>query len=281
MEVRATKISNYKLIESYPCATHNLDIYPYLKDPKGKIIIDCISPLHGRSFILNQTSDFHWIVGKGNGLSYSSFNSLHTSQLDTDTWGRLSVEQALRDFKIGNELRELGLKTNRMEYVLELPFNVIFRGIVTKAALLQYSVECPYRIADYGFIPHEILVSNVNKWTPRNLTLKTSLKHLIAADVLYFNLKTLHDNDVLHNAITPQNYTWALELLDFEASHTPQMPYSTKEYRSYIPMLRDMEIVQNYEIVNYIAWCLNETPDYKTIESIMQSYGFNLKSTSI
>lgn len=81
---------------------------------------------------------------------------------------------------------------------------------------------------------------------------------------------------MLHNAITPQNYTWALELVDFEASHTPSNPFGTKQYQSYIPMLMDMEIIQTYEIINYIAWCLHEECDYAAIEQIMNSYNFTL-----
>ena len=39
---------------------------------------------------------------------------------------------------------------------------------------------------------------------------------MIAADLLLHNLQILHKNEILHNAISEQNYTWALELLDFE-----------------------------------------------------------------
>ena len=37
-----------------------------------------------------------------------------------------------------------------------------------------------------------------------------------------------------------------------------------------------MEIIQTYEIINYIAWCLNEECDYAAIEQIISSYNFTL-----
>lgn len=36
------------------------------------------------------------------------------------------------------------------------------------------------------------------------------------------------------------------------------------------------EIIQTYEIINYIAWCLHEECDYAAIEQIMNSYNFTL-----
>ena len=198
---------------------------------------------------------------------------LINSQYDSDTWGGLSLESAIRDFEIGKEISKLGIKTNIMDYVLELPFNTIFRGKISKAALLQYSVECPYRISDFAFIPPDVLKAALSTWDKDG---EEKPKHLVAANILFRNLRILHNNGVLHNAMNIQNYTWALELVDFEASHTPQIPYGSKEYQSFIPMMSEMEILQTYEIVNYIAWCLGETPNYKWIQYIIGSHGFTL-----
>lgn len=279
MKICAKNIEDYEIARRDLCSTTS--IYPYVRNDEGTLSVVVISPNHGRSFLLNKLSDFHWTIGKGNGLCYSTHKSLINSSHEPDTWGRLSLQHALRDFDIGNEIANLGIKTNRMEYVIKLPFKVVFNGIEDNAALLQYSVECPYRIVDFGFIPKDLLKVNVSKWLPIKKSHLDAPKHIIAADRLFYNLSLLHRNGILHNAITTQNYTWALELLDFEASHTPNITFGTEQYRSYIPMLMDMEVIQTYEIVNYIAWCLNETPNYKMIEQILKSYGFNLKPCNL
>lgn len=278
MKIRAVSINNYEIVRGYRSNEPLGRIYPFVRNDDGELNMEIISPNHGRSFLLKKNNDFQWVIGKGNGLSYSTQTSLITSLYDSDTWGRLSLKQAIRDFDIGIEIAALGIKTNRMEYVLSLPFNVIFNGKEGKAALLQYSVECPYRIVDFAFIPKQLLNAHITNWKPIQDMDMDVPKHLIASDRLFYNLSLLHKYGVLHNAITPQNYTWALELVDFEASHTPNTPFGTKQYQSYIPMLMDMEIIQTYEIVNYIAWCLNEECDYTAIERIMSSYGFSLKT---
>ena len=275
MKILAEEYVNYQIVRGND--TLDIPLYPFVRNDKGPFHMDVISPTHGRSFVLKKFSDFHWTIGKGNGLSYSTHSSLITSPHLSDTWGSLSMKQAIRDYDIGNEIASLGIKTNKMEYVTKLPFKVIFNGIEDNAALLQYSVECPYRIVDFAFIPKQVLLANVEKWKPIKKLGSHTPKHIIATDCLFHNLSLLHQKGILHNAITPQNLTWALELVDFEASHTPNYPFGTEQYRSYIPMLMDMEIIQSYEIVNYIAWCLKETPDYKAIERIISSYGFKLK----
>lgn len=278
MKIRAISIKKYEITRGKEQICLSKPIYPFVRNDEGTFLMEVISPNHGRSFLLKKCDDLHWVIGKGNGLCYSTHSSLINSSHDSDTWGRLSLSQAIRDFDIGNEIARLGIKTNTMEYVLSLPFNVIFNGKEDCAALLQYSVECPYRIVDFAFIPKMLLNMHVARWKSANNTFPSTSKHLIAADVLFHNLSVLHKNGILHNAITPQNYTWALELVDFEASHSPTTPYGTKQYQSFIPMLMDMEIIQTYEIVNYIAWCLNEKPDYASIERIINYYSFKLSS---
>lgn len=270
MKVKARK-EKFKIVR---CSNEEKMIFPYVKDVNGSLTMELVSPTHGRSFVLGRERNGRYVIGKGNGLSYSTYDFLINSQDDSDTWGGLSLESAIRDFEIGKEISKLGIKTNIMDYVLELPFNTIFRGKISKAALLQYSIECPYRLNDYGFISQELLRQYVSLWETENTYHQ---KHLIAADILFGNLKLLHENGILHNAINIQNYTWALELVDFEASHTPQMPFGSSEYQSFIPMLTEMEILQTYEIVNYIAWCLKEEPNYHETQEIIQSYKFDLR----
>ena len=266
------KIKAEKVSVQIVCKNDNAgNIIPLIRNESGTEIMYGVSPIHGRSFVLQQASDDKWIIGKGNGLGYSSHPFLNTSHVNGDTWGALPLENAVRDFNIGNEVASLGIKTNRMEYVLDPEMTIIKNGEKTHGALLQYTVECPYRISDFGFIPKHALKKHVSNWEDVH-----QLKHLYAAEVLSSNLRILHQHHILHNAIHPQNYTWALELLDFEASRSDKYPYNNKEYERFVPLLEEMEIIQTYEIVNYIAWCLSETPDYKELESIFNNNGFEL-----
>lgn len=247
-------------------------IFPFVRNDSGVYSIQCISPIHGRSFVLRAEKHGQWIVGKGNGLSYTTHPFVLTSPIFAETWGGLSLENAVRDFNIGNEIRGLGIKTNLMQYVLSIDANIIKNGEKSQAAILQYSVECPYRISDFGFIPKHLLERTIAKWGN-----KYPQKHLHAAFVLVNNLRILHEHNILHNAMHPQNYTWALELLDFEASRSTRYPYDNTDYESYVPMLLEVEVIQTYEIINYIAWCLGEIPDYRAIETIFRDNGFSLK----
>lgn len=77
------------------------------------------NPLHCRSFVVSKTDD-RFIVSKGNGLSYTEWTFLNTGELGDDTLGLLLKKDALRGFHIGNEIASLGIRTNRMEYVLDL-----------------------------------------------------------------------------------------------------------------------------------------------------------------
>ena len=255
------------------CQTNNeVRVLPFIRTDNGKHYIHCVSPIHGRSFILKQEQQGRWIVGKGNGLSYTSHPFVLTSPINGETWGGLSLNNALRDFNIGNEVRSLGIKTNHMQYVLSIDGRMIQNGEERQAALLQYSVECPYRISDFGFIPPCLLKEMVSKWDN-----EFPLKHLYAANVLVKNLKILRDNHIMHNAMHPQNYTWAMELVDFEASRSDIYPFENPDYEACVPMLSDIEVIQTYEIINHIAWCLHETPNYEGIEKVFKDYGFGIQ----
>lgn len=51
------------------------EIYPYLRSIDGDKKMQCISPYHGRSFIVGKHEDGKYIVSKGNGLSFLSITS--------------------------------------------------------------------------------------------------------------------------------------------------------------------------------------------------------------
>lgn len=198
--------------------------FPLLKSNTGDTPLYNICPAtHCRSFVVSKMDD-RFIVSKGNGLSYTEWTFLNTGEFGDDTLGLLLKKDALRDFHIGNEIASLGIRTNRMEYVLELNTRVSLpNGNTLKPILLQYDAACPYRIADARFMSEEMIRSEVNKWEKAN-TRHHKKKHMIAAEILVHNLRILHDHGILHNAILSGNYTWALELLDFELSHTPSFP---------------------------------------------------------
>lgn len=258
----------------------DFSIYPYLRSRDGDKEMYCISPLHGRSFVVGER-DGRYIVSKGNGLSYTASSFLNTQESGNDTWGLLLREDAVRDFIMGQEIEALGIKTNHMEYVFELDVELaIPNGHKIRPCILQYDVACPYRICDAAFMAQEQIQCEVEKWEQMNdRGFKNS--HMIAAHVLIRNLRILHDHGILHNAIHEQNYTWALELLDFELACSPANPYAKEDYRRHVKSLFPREVIQTYVIINYIAGVLREKIDYADVDALFADYGFNLEKYSI
>lgn len=251
--------------------------YPLLRFATGEEKIYSISPLHGRSFIVGRYSDGRYIVSKGNGLCYSEYPFLYTQETPSDIWGLLLIEDALRDYHCCHDVKSLGIKTNQMECVLELdyPIYIAQTDTTVKPVLLQYNVECPYRICDAPFMEREQIEKEVVKW--QQYTHKGySKSHLIAAEVMMGNLRKMHDNGILHNAIHEQNYTWALELLDFELGRTPQHPYAKEDYERHALSLYNREVIQTYVIIIYIAGVLREEVDFASIDRLWRDYGFDI-----
>ena len=214
---------------------------------------------------------------KGNGLCYSEHIFLYTPETQLDVWGLLLKKDALRDYHCCQDIQALGIKTNQMECVLELdyPIYIAQTDTTVKPVLLQYNVECPYRICDAPFMERAQIEKEVAKWQRYNKK-GYSKSHLIAAEVLVGNLRKMHDNDILHNAIHEQNYTWALELLDFELARTPQHPYEKEDYERHAPSLYNREVIQTYVIINYIAGVLREEVDFSSIDRLWRDYGFDI-----
>lgn len=104
---------------------------------------------------------------------------------------------------------------------------------------------------------------------------------MIAANILINNLRILHSNNILHNAIHEQNYTWALELLDFELACSPQHPYTKEDYQRHVKDLLPREIIQTYLIICYIAGILKEDINFAEIDSLFNEYDFNLRQFDI
>lgn len=251
--------------------------YPLLRSDNGTETVYSVSPIHGRSFIVGRTDEGRFIVSKGNGLAYSEHTFLYTPEMSSDVWGLLLKDDALRDFCCGQDVEALGVKTNKMECVLELDCPIVIPQTNTyqKPTLLQYNVECPYRVADAPFMEKKQIYAEVATWEQYNCK-GFQDKYLIAADVIVSNLRIMHDHQVLHNALTFENLTWALELLDFELCRTPQHPYTKADYERHVCDLYDREIIDSYKIIIYIAGCLRETVDFKKIDAIFKDYGFDL-----
>lgn len=252
--------------------------YPYLRDDSGELAMISIGPLHGRSFVVGREGE-RYVVSKGNGLGYTQFDFLFSGELSDmgdDTWGLLLKQDALRDFDVGTDVAALGIKTNQMEYVLSIDKQILLpNGHEIKPILLQYSVECPYRICDAPFMEMSAIKEQVERWERLNYR-HFQQKHQIAADVLMKNLRLMHDNGILHNAIHEQNYTWALELLDFELGRSHQHPYEKSDYERHVESLFHREAFQTYVIINYIAWVLKEDINYSVIDGIFAEYGYDL-----
>ena len=250
--------------------------YPYIRDYEGDLEMVCLSPHHGRSFVVDRMDNGRYIVSKGNGLSYTQQILLNTGEFGDDTLGLLLRKDAERDFIMGQEIESLGIKTNHMEYVLELEREIhLPNEHIIKPVLLQYDVECPYRICDAPFMTPKQIQSEVNKWERMN-DKGVDQAYLIAANVLIRNLRILHDNEILHNAIHEQNYTWALELLDFELACSPAHPYERENDQRHVKSLFPREVLQTYVIINYIAGVLREDIDYAVVDDLFAKYGFNI-----
>lgn len=255
--------------------------FSYLRSESGDKKMFCPSPLHGRSFVVGMTKNGRYVVSKGNGLSYTQHTFLHTGEFYDGTWGLLLRQDAERDFIMGQEIEALGIKTNHMEYVLELDVEInLPNGHKVKPTLLQYDVECPYRICDAAFMTQEQIHKEVMKWEQMN-DCGYDKAHMIAANVLIKNLRVLHDHNILHNAISEQNYTWALELLDFELACSPAHPYTSEDDMRHAKDLFPREILQTYVIINYIAGVLREEIDYTIVDALFAKFDFNLKQYAL
>lgn len=147
---------------------------------------------------------------------------------------------------------------------------------IIKPVLLQYNVACPYRLEDAQFIDRNTILDEVEKWQIFNLR-NRRLNYLVAADVLINNLRIMHDHAILHNALTTHNYTWALELLDFELAHSPNYPYSNEDDRRHVKDLYDREVLDVYKIIIFIAGILREEVDNRLLDNIFDEYGFDIE----
>lgn len=260
----------------------NYNLFPYLRDSNGDKYFYALSPLHGRSFLIDKNTKNRFVVSKGNGLSYTQWSILNTCEIGDDSLGLLLRDDALRDYFIGKEIESLGVKTNHMECVMELEREILINntGHTLRPVLLQYDVECPYRIEDVPFMTKDQIGNEVAKWHFMDVH---DLKQpcLIAADILLRNLRTLHDRGILHNALTTHNYTWALELLDFELAHSPNYPYTAEDERRHVKDLFAREIIDTYKIIIYIAGVLRGTIDGVVLDSMFADYGFDLSQYTV
>lgn len=253
--------------------------YPYFRSKDGCKDMYVVSPQHGRSFLMGKQGD-SYIISKGNGLSYTSYSVLNTDDFSDHLWGVLFRDAAIRDFRIGMEVAKMGVHTNRMCCVIELQYDIKKDDNIIRPCLLQYMVDSPYRLSDFPYMTKAQVEQAVANWVGEE-ECRNKKKHIIAANVLVRNLYILHSNHVLHNAIHLQNYTWALELLDFELSRTDSFPYCDQEDEIIAGKLYKREVMQTYEIIYNIAAFLNEKICYNEIENIFDNYGFALNNFKI
>ena len=261
------------------------NVYPLLRDINGGESLYSVSPEHGRSYVVGKTEEGRYIITKGNGLSYTQWIFLNTKEMGTNSWGLVLKEDALRDFNNGKLAASYGIKTNRMQCVFELGDTITIadtdnnKCTTLKPVLLQYDVECPLRISDAAFYPKEIIKQYAQKWRIEYSDNSSPL-YMIAANVLINNLRVMHNNNFLHNAITVHNYTWALELLDFEMSNSEKYPYNDEVNSEVIQELYNRELLHTYQVITYIAVVLGETVDFKELDNLFEKKGFNLQSFS-
>ncbi len=253
-------------------------------DNNGKETAYLVGAQHGRSLCSPMEGGLGYIVHKGTGLSYTSKAVLNTGERDFESWGILQEREALRDFSLGLEVQALGIKTNEMLALSRLPIHISIRGEHIYPVALSYRVECPYRICDGASMSIDELNYFVSSWqsgfgTKPWFDVCRPLAN--AAHVLFGNLRTMMEHGILHNAISPHNYTWALELLDFELAHSPRTPYTQEEAVRIVDTLRPREVIQTYEVLAHIAERLGLTPNWIELEEVARSYGFYLEDYEV
>lgn len=269
---------------SLVCSNDNVDydVFPFLRDAQGAEKMYLISPEHGRSYLVSKMKDGRFVISKGNGLCYSQYRFINTGEMGYGTWGMLLKEDAIRDYNNGLLASSYGIKTNRMHCVVELDEQVVLSTSpysVIKPALLQYDVECPYRISDTPFIPRSIICEEIKNW--KSILPIDAPKHVIAAEILISNLEILHAHGFLHNAITVQNYSWALELLDFEMASSPMFPYDEDTTSETVFSLFNRELLHTYQIIIFIAKVLREKVDYREIDEMFCKHGMDLHCLAV
>lgn len=252
--------------------------YPYIStEQETGLKLYSPSPIHGRSIVVDYDKETkRYIITKGNGLTYFPFGFVSTQELEGHAWGYLSKKDAERDFLSGEYINSLGILTNQMEAVYSLEKQTI-KSLDQKYELepyiLQYNVECPYRIADLPYISNNLKNKFIKTWATKTKSNYTDY-HCIAADIMLSNTHIMHSNGVLHNAIHNQNYTLSLELLDFELARTPNSLYENSIDEEKYEILQKREIIQSLEIVNYIAFHFKENVNSKVLKLIMEKYGY-------
>ena len=250
------------------------DFFPILLNEKGTLDTVCPSPFHGRSVITHYHKETQkYIVIKGCGLTYFPYNFINTGEMGDATWGLLREGDGTRDYLCGDYISKLGIYTNKMEAFLKIT-DVTFKteGKSIHPFILQYSVDCPYRLADAPFLPKETIMKYVKRWNEFGVNHKK--KHLIVAEVLFKNLKIMHSNNVLHNAIHVQNFTISLELLDFEIARTPEMPHNKADELIFKDLFK-REVFHCLEIINFICYLFKEDMNSNELEKILKKYGYN------
>ena len=223
-------------------------VYPYIRSESGDTTMLLVGPQHGRSYVVAKNDDGRYIVSKGNGLSYSRSIFLDTMESAFDIWGCLREPDARRDFLLGQDIASLGIKTNKMQYVLsidnmEIP---LLNGTTIHPILLQYSVECPYRISDAAVMGKDLILNEASKWiSPHREFSDKGQYHETAAEIL------------------------------------PKHPYEREDYQRHVPTLMPREIMYTYQIIVEIADCLGEDIDFQRIDLIFLEYGFDLNKYNI
>jgi hypothetical protein len=252
--------------------------YPYIHS-NNTFDIEFIvpTPLHGRSVIVDFNEESNrYVVTKGNGLTYFPFGFIKTGELNDYAWGFLRKEDAIRDYNGCIYVNALGISTNIMEAVYTLAHIKIKESnnlIKINPTILQYNVECPYRLADIPFLSKELVLYYLKNWK-KKYSFKYNKYYCYLAEVLIKNIRILHENDVLHNSIHYHNYSLALELLDFELTRTPMTPYSKTEDEVIYIKLMNREVIHSLEIINQFACLIGESIDYEIIKKIMIKNGF-------
>lgn len=255
----------------------NAELFPLIVSNRKKHMVGIApTPMHGRSVVVSHDRQSQrYIAIKGCGLTYSPYTFVSTGEFNDHVWGATKKQAALREYVAGRFISDLGIRTNQMQAVFELEESEMItmqgkRRI--RPTIVQYSVESPYRIGDIPFLDRKQVMNCIDRWSSYKVDYPTTA-HLVAAEILFGAIRQMHSSNVLHNAIDQHNLTLALELLDFEMSSTPNMPYPRKDQRD-VARLMPREVMHAFEIVSFIAFYLREKTNDKKLLQLMEKNGF-------
>jgi hypothetical protein len=276
-EIYLTEADEFNLIKS------SASCYmpqPYLiSNAKSNKIGWLVSSIHGRSIISSYDGKYYTIL-KGIGLTYTNKSFVNISEFKYGhIWGALSKKDAIREFEVGNSYKELGGNSAHYDYVIKINSPITNNLVGLKKItpfLLQYRIECPIRVSDFGLNDKRTMVNYL-----KNVFNNDNPLYLNFTKKCLDNLTILHNNSFFYNALNVYNTTLIGEFVDFESSFSKSL-YCPKEGFSIYQNLIAREIINLLQVVTVFADLVGEKINHKVLnKEIKHRYIDNLLNNEL